>query len=68
LPKSDDSVYLKNFSAKVPYLIMFGSESDGLSEELKDFATKKVTIEMDSEVESLNLSVSVGVLLYKLMN
>ena len=67
LPKSADSVYLKDFSAKAPYLIMFGSEADGLSEELIDFATKKVTIEMDSEVESLNLSVSVGVLLYRIL-
>jgi len=68
LPKAHDSAYLNNFSAKEPYLIMFGSEAEGLSEHLIDFATKKVTIEMDSAVESLNLSVSVGILLYKLMN
>jgi TrmH family RNA methyltransferase len=68
LPKSSDSVYLNDFKATSPYLIMFGSEADGLSDELIDFATKKVTIEMDSEVESLNLSISVGVLLYKLAN
>lgn len=66
LPKSKDSVFLKDFNANPPYLVMFGSEADGLSKELIDFSTKKVTIEMDSDVESLNLSVSVGVLLYKL--
>jgi len=63
LPKADDTVFLKEYKATSPYLIMFGSEADGLSEELINFATKKVTIEMDSDVESLNLSVSVGIIL-----
>ena len=45
---------------------MFGSEADGLSEELKNFATKNITIEMAKNVESLNLSISVGVVTYKL--
>lgn len=68
LPKAEDTVFLKDFEAKGPYLIMFGAESEGLSEELINFATKKVTIEMDSDVESLNLSISVGVVLYKILN
>lgn len=63
LPKSKDSIYLKDFNANAPYIVMFGSEADGLSQDLIDFSTKKVTIEMDSEVESLNLSVSVGIIL-----
>lgn len=63
LPKSKDSIYLKDFKAKSPYIIMFGSEADGLSQNLIDFATQKVTIEMNSEIESLNLSVSVGIIL-----
>ena len=66
LPKSSDSVYLSDLKVEAPYLIMFGSEADGLSDELINFATKKVTIEMASDVESLNLSISVGVVLYKL--
>lgn len=63
LPKASDTINLKDYNAKTPYLIMFGSEADGLSEELIDFSTKKITIEMDKDVESLNLSVSVGVIL-----
>lgn len=66
LPKSKDSAYLNDFKAKQPYLVMFGSEAQGLSEELINFATQKLTIEMNSEVESLNLSISAGVVLYKL--
>ena len=64
LPKAEDTVFLKDYKATSPYLIMFGSEADGLSKELIDFATKKVTIEMNSDVESLNLSVSVGIILH----
>lgn len=66
LPKANDTVFLKDFEITAPYLIMFGAEAEGLSDELINFATKKVTIEMDSDVESLNLSISVGVVLYKI--
>lgn len=66
LPKSNDSVYLKDFLPQKKTLVMFGAESDGLSEELIKFATDKVTIEMDNKVESLNLSMSAGIIFYKL--
>lgn len=58
--------YLKNFKAGETLLIMFGSEADGLSDELINFSTKTVKIEMDESVESLNLSVSCAVVLYEL--
>lgn len=66
LPRA--KVYLKEFSVKQPVLVMFGSEADGLSNELINFATKEVKIEMAKAVESLNLSVSCAVVLYKLLN
>lgn len=66
LPKADNTVSLKSFKVKPPYLLMFGSEATGLSQDLIDFSTEKLTIEMNEEVESLNLSISVGVVLYKL--
>ena len=64
LPRAKN--YLKSFEVKEPCLVMFGSEADGLSEELQDFATDSVKIEMKESVESLNLSVSCAVVLYKL--
>lgn len=67
LPKSEGTIELKDFKVKSPYLMMFGSESEGLSQGLIDFATQKVTIEMNSEVESLNLSISVGVILHSVL-
>lgn len=66
LPRSTDTIDLKDFKIRTPYLLMFGSEADGLSQELIDFATQKITIKMDENVESLNLSISVGIILAQL--
>ena len=66
LPKSNNTIWLKDYIPQEKVLIMFGSEASGLSEELKNFATQNVTIEMSNKVESLNLSVSAGVIMYKL--
>lgn len=64
LPRSKN--YLKNFKINEPLIVMFGSEADGLSNELINFSTKDVKIEMSDCVESLNLSISCAVVLYKL--
>ena len=66
LPKSDNTIWLKDYIPQEKVLVMFGTESSGLSHKLKDFATKNVTIEMSDKVESLNLSISAGVILYKI--
>lgn len=67
LPNSDNTVMLNDFKKKSKILIMFGSEASGLSAELKNIADENITIEMSDNVESLNLSISVGVVLYSLM-
>ncbi|CDE88226.1 TPA: RNA methyltransferase [Candidatus Gastranaerophilales bacterium HUM_20] len=64
LPRAEK--YLKDFRCTEKCLIMFGSEADGLSDELVNFSTDSVKIEMASSVESLNLSISCAVVLYKL--
>ncbi len=66
LPKSKNTISLKSFKTTIPYLIMFGSEAEGLSKELIDFSTKKLSIEINNSVESLNLSTAVGIVLYNL--
>jgi len=68
LPQSKNTINLKDFKATPPYLIMFGSEAEGLSQKLIDFSSQKLTINMSPEVESLNLSVSVGIILNSLNN
>lgn len=64
LPKSNIS--LSNFTPSYPLLLMFGSEAQGLSKELIEFSTSSVTIEMNKSVESLNLSVSAGIIMYQI--
>ena len=66
LPRSKN--LLKNFKFKIPVLLMFGSEADGLSDELINYSTNSVKIEMADNVESLNLSVSCAVVMYEMMN
>ena len=68
LPKGKDVIDLKAYRPKDKTLIMFGSEADGLSDELKKFATKNITIGMKGNVESLNLSVSAGIVLYEIFS
>jgi tRNA (guanosine-2'-O-)-methyltransferase len=48
-----------------PLALVFGSESDGISDEALAFADHVVHIPMVGMVQSLNLSVSVGVVLYE---
>lgn len=64
LPRSNN--LLKKYSVKPPALVMFGSEANGLSEDLIKFATNSVKIEMAKTVESLNLATSVSIILYEL--
>ena len=69
LPKSNKSDWLNDFVPPKKSLVMFGTESSGLSEDLKQYAKdcgKLLTIEMDTMVESLNLSISAGIILYKM--
>jgi TrmH family RNA methyltransferase len=46
-------------------VIMFGAEADGLSQCLINQADCPITIPMQDSVESLNLSISVGVVVYE---
>ena len=64
LPRATHLLKYCKIAEKV--VVMFGSEADGLSEDLIKFSTKSVKIEMTKSVESLNLSVSCAVVLYEL--
>lgn len=57
---------LKDYTPKDKMLVMFGSEADGLSQNLTEFATESIKIEMNDAVESLNLAVSCAVIAYRL--
>ena len=63
---SKEAIPLNKFTPEDKILVMFGSEAEGLSNKLKNFATDNITIEMSSRVESLNLSISAGIILYNI--
>lgn len=65
LPRSNN--LLKSFKPEKNFLIMFGSEADGLSDDLITLSDCDVKIEMKENVESLNLSISCGIILYELL-
>lgn len=61
----DKNTLYYDINYKKPTLIMFGSESEGLSDNLSEIADKFIHIPMQENIESLNLSISAGVILYE---
>ena len=51
-----------------PLAIVFGNESEGISEEARNMADYVIKIPMLGMAQSLNLSVSVGIILYEALN
>ena len=55
LPKGENSAYLSEFKVPESFVMMFGTESSGLSDELIEYTKEKgqfLTIEMTNKVES----------------
>jgi tRNA (guanosine-2'-O-)-methyltransferase len=62
-----DAVSYSDLDYTQPLAVVFGSESEGVSRETLELADLRVRIPMLGMVQSLNLSVSVGVILYEAM-
>ena len=63
---STDGTDINNFEKPDKGIILFGSESKGVSEHLKKYVDKWISIKKNGGAESLNVSVSVGIILHKL--
>ena len=61
----EDVFKIKNFSKKVALVI--GNEGNGVSDEILALTTKKIAIPMQNQVESLNASVSAGIIMYQII-
>lgn len=61
------AIELSNADFSVPCAIVLGSEGDGVSKELLRQCDEKIRIPMAGTTESLNVSVSAGVVLYEAM-
>lgn len=59
-----NSIYSEDLKPK-PTMFVFGSEAHGLPDEILKIADSVVSIPMNSPVESLNLAVSCGIVLYE---
>ncbi|MDP5140186.1 MAG: hypothetical protein NWP83_06910, partial [Spirosomaceae bacterium] len=57
--------YLFDADLKVPTAIIMGSEEDGISDGILSRCDKVVKIPMSGKVESLNVSVAAGMMLYE---
>lgn len=64
---SEDSLPYTALDYTQPMAIVFGNEAEGLSEETLALADYKIKIPMIGMAQSLNLSVSVGIILYEAM-
>ena len=62
----EDVFNVKNFAQKVALVI--GNEGNGVNENLRKICTKIVSIPMQNNVESLNASVSAGIIMYQIKN
>ena len=51
---------------KDKYALIMGNEGNGVSMEISQLADKKIFIDMDSDVESLNVAIATSILLYEL--
>ncbi len=58
---------LKELQPLKPYVLVIGNEGQGVSKEIIDLSDQKVRIEMDG-IDSLNVGVANGILLYELKN
>ena len=61
--KTNDNLYQADYT--VPVAIIMGSEEDGICNDLIRIADNLAKIPMYGEIESLNVSVSAGVILYE---
>ena len=63
---STDGTDINNFEKPDKGIILFVSESKGISEHLKKYVDKWISVKKNGGAESLNVSVSVGIILHKL--
>lgn len=57
---------LDDFKAAIKFCLVLGNESHGTSEVINKMAVKKIKIDISDKIESLNVGVAAGILLYKL--
>ena len=65
MQKTKEDIYAPDYTS--PSVIIMGSEEDGIRNEIIRIADHLAKIPMFGEIESLNVSVSTGVILYEVI-
>ena len=65
---TSDQNKVNNFKGIKTGVILFGNESKGISKKLENYISDWISIERIGSAESLNVSVSSGIILEKLLN
>jgi 23S rRNA (guanosine2251-2'-O)-methyltransferase len=63
--KADDAVGVQEVDFSGPVAILMGSEEDGISPELLRLADVKLKVPMVGQIQSLNVSVAAGIMLFE---
>ena len=64
-PEADNSYYAADYNK--PTALVFGAESEGLTKQWEKALIQNISIPMKGKIDSLNVSVSVGVILYEVI-
>ncbi len=62
-----DSIELTKVQPLPAFALVMGNEAHGVSDSIRKLADKKVCIPMHNEVESLNVGIATGIILYQLL-
>ena len=71
-PTEDDIYFtnakdVKHITKKDKFAICLGNEAKGISKEVLDNMDENVKIAMNNDVESLNVSIAAGIIMYEMM-
>ena len=61
-----DGVNLDKFKPVKKFCLVLGSETHGISEDIMNMADKNIKIKISEDIESLNVAIATGILLYRL--
>lgn len=62
----ENNIEIRDCNNFEKFIIMFGAEAKGLSNELTNITEKNIKIAMKNDVESLNLAISASIIFYEL--
>lgn len=63
-----NSTYLNDIVVPKKWVILMGHEGKGISKDILDICDEIVTIEMQDDVKSFNVSIAASILMYKFIN